>query len=376
MNYDFTGADRELLESIQALLAAGRLPDPGRIGQAEADAVGPLLRTWLRELGAAGYLAATAGPGRARARMLLASFSPWLALAVAIGPQLLAGLLAHHGTPEQRRRFLEPLCQGRLLAAVALSEPGAGSHPDTLASSALRAGGRFILTGSKSTVSLAPLADIIAVVAGSDGGPALFLVDGAQAGVECAPVLDMLGFRQLCTCPLELRQVEVASERVVLPAGRQENGLPEQVRRGWDEALADVACGLMRLCLQQARQAAAVERVSGKPPAGYQAVRFSLAEMLTLLQTAELLCLRAAWAGAAGQRQAAALALCAKVFATENACRVADQALQICAAAGYDQDGPVARALRDSRLGLIAGHPDQVARQAIARKVLNEVGPL
>jgi len=373
MNYDLDASDKELLDRVTALLNDENLPDPAALQRVEASTVGSLLRAWLQRLGPAGYLAAPAGPGLTSARMLLAARSPWLALAVAIGPGLLADLLARHGSPEQQQRFLEPLRRGRLVAAVALSEPRAGSHPDHLATTARRDDGQLVLSGSKSTVSLAPLADVIAVVAESDGAQALFLIDGGQAGCVCGSPLDTLGYRQLCTCPLELRGVRVAPDRVMVPDGRPRGGLLQQVRAGWDAALADVACGTMRLCLEQAREAAAVERAGGKPPAGYQSVRFALAEMLTLSQTAELLALRAAWAGAAADRQAASLALCAKVFATENACRVADLALQIMAAAGYSRDNPVARAVRDSRLGLIAGHPGQVARQAIAREVLQEV---
>ena len=105
MNYDLDASDKELLDRVTALLNDENLPDPAALQRVEASTVGSLLRAWLQRLGPAGYLAAPAGPGLTSARMLLAARSPWLALAVAIGPGLLADLLAR--VEEACRRALD-----------------------------------------------------------------------------------------------------------------------------------------------------------------------------------------------------------------------------------------------------------------------------
>ncbi|HUU02879.1 MAG TPA: acyl-CoA dehydrogenase family protein [Myxococcota bacterium] len=373
MDYDLSATESELVEKIKMLVADKNLPEPETLEKAGPGQIAPVLRAWLARLGDAGYLAEQAGPGRLAAQTELARRSSWIALAADIGARLLCDLISRHGSPEQKM-FIDPILQGKSIAAVAASEPLSGSVPKTLETQARKDGPGFLLSGSKSTVSLAPMADVIGVLGRIGERTALFLIDGTQAGVEFGERLDTLGYKELCTCPLELRDVRLEPERVVGPFDPSEVDLLQELRASWDRALTGVACGTMRLCLDQARASADVKRTHAKPPAGYQSVRFALAEMLTLSQTAELLALRAAWAAATGDRGAASLALCAKVFATENAGKLADKALQIMAAAGYSQPNPVERAFRNAHLGTIMGNTSQVARMDIADDVLQKVG--
>ncbi len=374
MDYDLSATESELVEKIKTILADESLPDPEALEKAGPGEIAPVLRAWLARLGDAGYLAEHVGPGRLVAQTELARRSPWLALAADIGARMLGGLISRHGSPQQKKMFLDPILQGKSIAAVAASEPLSGSVPKTLGTQARKEGTGYLLSGGKSTVSLAPMADMIGVLGRIGDRMALFLVDGGQSGIELGERMDTLGYKELCTCPLELRDVRLEPESVIGPFDASEVDLLQELRASWDRALTGTACGTMRLCLDQTRASADVKRTHGKPPAGYQSVRFALAEMLTLSQTAELLALRAAWAAATGDREAASLALCAKVFATDTACKVADKALQITAAAGYSQPNPVERAFRNARLGTIMGHTSQVARMAIADNVLHEFG--
>jgi alkylation response protein AidB-like acyl-CoA dehydrogenase len=370
MNYDLSDKEGEQLEKMKTLVADKSMPEPETLGKAGSSEIAPVLRAWIERLGEAGYLAEPVGPGRLAAQMELARRSSWLAFAAGIGACLLGDLISRYGSTEQKKMFLEPILRGKIIAALAASEALSGSAPKTLETEARKDGTGFLLSGNKSTVSLLPMADIIGVLGRIGERIALFLVDGKQSGVEPGKRLDTLGFTELCTCPLELSDVRLEPELVVGPFDASEVDLLYELRCGWDRLLTGVACGTMRLCLDLARASADVKRADGKPPAGHQSVRFALAEMLTMSQTAELLAFRAAWATASRDHGASSLNLCAKVFATENGCVVADKALQIMAAAGYSTPNPVERAYRNARLGTIMGNTSQVARMAIADDVL------
>ncbi|NOZ87553.1 MAG: acyl-CoA dehydrogenase [Deltaproteobacteria bacterium] len=370
MDFDFNKLERDLLSKIEEIIKDESLPNPDISRHAKPNEIALVLRAWLERLGNSGFLAEPAGPGRLAAQLELAHRSPWLALASDIGSHVLCDLISRHGSDEQKKAFLEPILKGKKIAAVAASETLSGSVQKTMNTIAVKNSGGFLLTGAKSTVSLGPMADIIGVLGQIKEGMALFLVDRGQPGVEAGDPLETLGYRELCTCPIALHDVIIEPERIIGPFDSSKVDLLQELRTAWDQVMGAVACGTMRLCLDQARAAADVKRTHGKPPAGYQSVRFSLAEMLTLSQTAEILVLRAAWAAASGDPQAASLGLCAKVFATKNACEVADKALQIMASAGYTKPNPVERALRDARLGTIMGNTSEVAQMAIADNVL------
>jgi alkylation response protein AidB-like acyl-CoA dehydrogenase len=125
--------------------------------------------------------------------------------------------------------------------------------------------------------------------------------------------------------------------------------------------------GLMKRAYDEAVKASGAERDNGKPPAGHQLVRFETAEMLMLRQTAQLLAMRSA------SDESVVVALCAKVFVTEAACRVTEMAMQISAAAGYIKPSAIERCFREARLGTIVGHTSEVARMAIADDSLSRV---
>ncbi|HSA24679.1 MAG TPA: acyl-CoA dehydrogenase family protein, partial [Myxococcota bacterium] len=189
--------------------------------------------------------------------------------------------------------------------------------------------------------------------------------------------LESFGYAELEGRPVSLREVRVPAGQVLgpLPAAALP-GLIAALRRAEDRLATAAALGLLARCLEEARAAASAPREGGKPAASHQLVRFELAEMLTQLQTAELLALRAAAAAAAGSPEAERLGLCAKVFASEAACRVSDQALGILAGAGYLRSHPVARALAEARLGCLAGHSSHAARLALADDVLARLAPV
>ncbi len=370
MDFELSEREKALADRIEKLVVdADDLAAPEQTERT--------LRTWFARLGEAGYLAAAVGrdgrsdlPGLVAAGKELAKRAQWLVFAAELN-RMVASLLADHGSGEQIDEILNAMLSGEKIAAAAFTESGRGTEVDQLGTRAEPDGGGFSVCGVKSHVSLAPAADLLAVLAATPGGPAVLLVERQATGVRVGEPIDSLGYPELLTCPVEFDDVRVEKARVVGPFAENEKPDPgERLRRAEDRAATACALGIAWLCLDEAKRAANRPGSTKKPPAGYQAVRFALAEMLTLAQTAEWLALRAACLAAAGRREADTLALCAKVFATETACKVSDSALSILASSGYRRDDPVARALVNARFGTMTGHCSNAARMAIADDAL------
>jgi acyl-CoA dehydrogenase len=369
MNFDLNEPEQALPDKIKALISTGGLLVPDAIEEAPPQEVEAALRPCLKRLGEAGYLSAAVGRAKKgellsllAAQKELARSSQVLLFATELG-RMLSNWIADHGSEAQKKQFLDPITSGEQIAAVAVSESAA-----TIRTKATMDGDQYVLNGEKKQVSLAPMADVIAVCAGTPDGPAVFPVSRGTGGVEVGPRIRTLGYQALCTSPVRLDNVRVPADHRIGPvAGDQ---LIADLRSAEDRAMTAASLGILRLCTEEATRYANQRREGGKPPAGHQIVRFTLAEMLTLSQTAEILANRAFAAVAENDHEADSLLLCAKVFATESACTVSQQALQIMASAGYQRPNPVERAFRNARLGPIVGHTSEQARMSIADDIL------
>lgn len=377
MNYDLLPEEREVADRVQALRAEASLPEPGSLAHAPCDRVETATRRWLEELGRAGYLRLGVGPSRRgelvvllAAQQELARGSGWLLFATEMG-RLVASLVDELDAGGRNAALRDAWMRGERILAVAFSEPSSGAAPERLDTTARVEDGQWVLSGEKAQVSMAPMADALAVYAWTGEGPAVFLVERNTPGLRVGERIHTLGYEPLHTSPVTLEGVRVPDERRL--AADDGAALMERLRDAEDRTLTAASLGILWRCLEHAQRAADRPRAHGKPPAGYQLVRFSLAEMLTLAQTAQILAYRAFSALAADDPEARTLLLCAKVFATEAACKVSDQAMQILASSGYRRGNPVERALRNARLGTIVGHTSEVARMAIADDVIERM---
>ncbi|NOZ02133.1 MAG: hypothetical protein GXP54_09625, partial [Deltaproteobacteria bacterium] len=141
-------------------------------------------------------------------------------------------------------------------------------------------------------------------------------------------------------------------------------------RLRYDLCLADACAGLMHRALKDAAAFAGARTRGARAVISHQEVRFKLAEMLTLMQTCELLNQRARWMLDTGDHEAATLVGCARVFGAENAERVASDAMQITAGSGYVKGGVSERAYRDAKGLALAGTSVELSRMAIADELL------
>jgi len=375
MNFDWTAEDLDFKNRIAALFDRESLPALEALERAELPELKATTGAFLKRLAETGYLALGLGPAAAAETLHLmagqeevARISGCLFLAVETTVRLFGGLLKGFGEPDRVRDILEPLLRGEIIASVAVSEP-AGNEPGISRTLAREDGDSFVLNGRKSFATNGPIADYLAVTGEVDGLLAVFLVEPQMAGVSVGPRLQTLGYNGIAVSSLELTAVRVPRSRVLGPF-RDTKAL-EWLRQIDNLVLTVASVGLMYRTLREAKEHASGHVRDGKAVGKHQEVRFKLAEMLTLAQTAQLLAYRTAWLHATADAEAATLIHCAKVFSAEASERVASLAMQIAAGEAYLSGNLVERGYRDAKYAAIAGTTSELARMAIAQDLLN-----
>jgi alkylation response protein AidB-like acyl-CoA dehydrogenase len=292
---------------------------------------------------------------------------------------MVAEIIARYGSEEQRKKHVPKLTSGEHQAAsFALSEPGAGSDPAGLETSASPTPDGFLLEGSKAWVTSGAHAGVLVVWARTAAREALpgprglscFLVEKGTAGMKVGAPERKMGLRGSNTVPITF-------DGCRLPSG----ALLGQLHRGFEIAMtaldggrigvAAQAIGIAEAALSEARAYALERRQFGRPIAEFQAIQWMLADSRTELDAARLLCLRAArrkQEGTPFTREASM----AKLFASEAAGRVCDRALQIHGGYGYVRDFAAERHLRDVRVTRIYEGTSEIQRMVIARSVLRD----
>jgi alkylation response protein AidB-like acyl-CoA dehydrogenase len=298
-----------------------------------------------------------------------------LSLAAAAAMQSLMGtyFVFKHGSDELKARYLVPALRGDLVATFALTEPDAGSDVGNITTRAERRGDRWVLRGAKTWVTSAPVADLLTVAAKTSGerglkNIALFLLDRAtMRGIVLGKPIDKMSVRGSVTGEILLQDVEVPDEHLL---GGETGGVDKI-----GAILAEIrimtgalSVGLARAAYDAAR-AYARERVAfGKPIAEHQAIGFKLADMLTSLQAAALMTYQAAARLDAG-RPIGREAAMAKLFASEAAVRITDEAARVFASYGLAMEYPVQRYFRDARFLLPGGGTSEILRLVIGREL-------
>ena len=296
-----------------------------------------------------------------------------LSLAAAAGMQSLMGtyFIFKYGSEALRQRYLVPALRGDLIATFALTEPNAGSDIANITTRAERKGDGYVLRGGKTWVTSAPVADVLTVAAKTSAerglkNIALFLLDRAtMGGITLGKKIDKMSVRASETGEIQLEDVEVPAEHCL---GGETGGV-EKIGTILSEIrvmTAALSVGLARAAYGAAL-AYARERVAfGKPIIEHQAISFKLADMLTSLHAAALLTYQAAARLDAGRTIAREAAL-TKLFASEMAVRVTDEAARIFASYGLAMEYPVQRYFRDARFLLPGGGTSEILRVVIGR---------
>ncbi|OGK77757.1 MAG: hypothetical protein A2X52_08050 [Candidatus Rokubacteria bacterium GWC2_70_16] len=298
-----------------------------------------------------------------------------LSLAAVGAMQSLMGthFIYRYGNDEIRQRYLVPALRGELVATFALTEPDAGSDLANITARAERRGDGWVLRGRKTWVTNAPVADVLTVAAKTSAergmkNIALFLLDrAAMRGISLGKKIDKMAVRASETGEIVLEDVEVPDEHLL---GGETGGV-EKVGGVLAEArimTSALSVGLARAAYQAALEYARQRVAFGKPIVEHQAISFKLADMLTAIHAATLMTYQAAGRLDAGQPVGREAAM-TKLFASEMAVRVTDEATRVLASYGLAMEYPVQRYFRDARFLLPGGGTSEILRLIIGREL-------
>ncbi|QIB34253.1 acyl-CoA dehydrogenase family protein [Ancylobacter pratisalsi] len=277
------------------------------------------------------------------------------------------------GDDAQRGRWLPEAAAGSRLGAFALTEPRAGSNPADMSTRAVRAGEAYRLTGTKHFISNAAHADFLVVFALTDPaakarGISAFVVERATPGVSVSAPEPTMGLRGGHVFEVRFDDCLIPATCRLGPEGSGFRTAMKVLDNGRVEVAA-TATGIAGAALEATRGWLKVRQVEGEPIARFQGLQWMLADMATDLEAARLLSLRAAHLRTRQERFSQQAAM-AKLFASEMAGRVTDQALQIHGGYGYAQDLPLERYVRDARILRIYEGSSEIQRNIIARAQL------
>jgi glutaryl-CoA dehydrogenase (non-decarboxylating) len=293
---------------------------------------------------------------------------------------MVGAALQRWGTEEQRRRWVPRLADGSTIAALALSEPGAGSDAAAIATNVSRHGRDLVLNGRKRWISFGTTADFVLVLATGEDGAVAVVVERGDPGLSVAPINGLLGCRGSDVGDVLLEDCVVPANRVV---GRPGSGITHVAGTALDDGRFTVGwgcVGMLAACVEDSSAHATARRQFGVPIADHQLIRRLLTDMGTAAATARLLALEAARLRTAGRANAAAATLMTKYHASTAAARAAADAVQIHGAAGCVAGSRVERFYRDAKVMEIIEGSTQVQQNVIAahvragRLVLGDVG--
>ena len=303
----------------------------------------------------------------------------WLGLAGVLGTHLVVcDIVGRFGTAAQKQRLLPMLARAEKRAGLCLSEPGAGTDLQNIATTATRDGDGYRINGSKMWITNARRAGVFAVLTKTDpaakpaySGMSAFIVEKGTPGLTIGRDIDKLGYRTVETCEMHFENFAVPRDNLI--GGVEGEGF-RHVMTGLEAERLNVAArglGIARAAFEEAIRYAQRRRTFGKPISEHQAIQLKLADMATKIEASRLLIYSAAEKKDRGERCDLEAGM-AKLFATETAQEVSFEAMRILGANGYSKDFPVERYYRDAPLVVIGGGTNELQRLIIAKNLLKK----
>ena len=342
---------------------------------AEWDRTGHFPRDVIDELGRLGFLGMCTpeeydGMGLDTVTYLLAleeiaAGDASLAVSVSIHNAIPTTMLARHGSPAQRDRWLRPMARGELLAGFSLSEPESGSDAAALATRAVRDGAGWVLSGTKAWATNGATADLMMVMARSERGVCAFIVPTDTRGYRPGKPEDKMGLRASNTVALALEDVHLPADHLVGDEGAGFGYAMEALDAG-RLGIGAQAVGIARRALEHAVAYCAERKQFGQALREFEGVQFKLADMATRVEAARALLHSAASRRDRGEEPTMPASM-AKLFASETAMWVTTQAVQLFGGYGYMRDFPVEKLFRDAKVTEIYEGTSEIQRLIIAR---------
>ncbi len=283
--------------------------------------------------------------------------------------------LETYGTEEQKEKYLTPLATGEVIGAFCLSEPEAGSDATSQRTTAKDMGDHYLVNGTKNWITNGSSASVYLVMAQTDPekghkGINALIVEKGMEGFEIGPKENKLGIRGSDTHSLMFNNVKVPKENRIGEDGFGFSFAMKTLaggRIGIAAQALGIASGAYELSLEYSKQ----RKAFGKEISKHQAIAFKLADMATEIETARLLCLRAAWDKDQKKNYDRSGAM-AKLYASEMAMRNTVEAVQIHGGYGYVKEYHVERLMRDAKITQIYEGTSEIQKIVISRGLLKD----
>jgi alkylation response protein AidB-like acyl-CoA dehydrogenase len=296
-----------------------------------------------------------------------------IGLSVAAHNSLCTNHIFQYGSEAQRKKYVTPLARGERLGAWGLTEPSSGSDASGMKTIAVRRDGGWVINGSKNFITHGISADVCVVIAITNRemrsrGISAFVVEKGTKGFIAGKKENKLGMRASETASIIFEDCWIPEENLIGETGRGfVNAM--QVLDGGRISIAALALGIAQGAYESALKYSQERKQFGQAIFDFQGIQFKLADMATQIDAARLLTLRAAWMKD-NKRQTTRESAMAKLYASEIAVRVAEEAIQIHGGYGYTKDYPPEKYWRDSKLCTIGEGTSEVQRLVIARQLV------
>jgi acyl-CoA dehydrogenase/citronellyl-CoA dehydrogenase len=347
---------------------------------------GPYPRDLIRKIGKAGYMGvhhekAAGGSARGLSYEIIVAeeisrCNGGLDMARMASATLYGMPVSKFGAPEQKKKYLTPIIRGDKVGCIGITEPDVGSDTAGMKTHAEKEGEDWFITGEKRFITNGSQADYICCFAITDSkvdpknGMTAFIVDTKTSGFSVVKDHDLLGMKSSRVSWLKFDHVRVPLDMVLGSPGQGFKILMDELDSE-RTAIAGEAIGYARIPYETAVKYANERRQFGKKIREFEGVSFKIADMAMKLEAGRALTLGAARMLDKGLK-ATKEASIAKLYTTEAAVQITNDAVQILGGSGYTTDYPVERFLRDARLMTIGGGTAEILRFLIQREVFKE----
>ena len=296
-----------------------------------------------------------------------------IGLSMAAHNSLCTGHILQHANDAQKKKYLNKLATCEWLGAWGLTEPNTGSDAGNMKTTAVKEGDQWIINGAKNFITHGNSGDVAVVIArtgepNSSRNASAFIVERGNPGFKQGRKENKLGMRCSETSEMIFEDCRVSSDSLIGEVG---DGFVQalKVLDGGRISIAALSCGIAEGALNTAIQYSKEREQFGKSISNFQGISFKIAEMATKVEAAKLLTYRAAELKNQGAKVNKESAM-AKLYASEVAVNVADEAVQIFGGYGYIKDYPVEKYYRDAKLCTIGEGTSEIQKVVISRSLL------
>ncbi len=296
-----------------------------------------------------------------------------IGLSVAAHNSLCTGHIYYHGNEAQKKKYLPKLATAEWIGAWGLTETGTGSDAGGMNTTAVKDGDHWVINGSKNFITHGITGDVAVVIVrtgekGDSRGMSAFIIEKGTPGFSSGKKENKMGMRASETAELIFDNCRVPAENLI---GKEGEGFIQSMKilDGGRISIGSLALGIAKGAYEAALKYSKERVQFGKPISQFQAIGFKLADMATKIEAAELLLNQSAFLKNAGRNLTRESAM-AKLYASEIAVEIANDAVQIFGGYGYTKDFPVEKFYRDAKLCTIGEGTSEIQKLVISREIL------